>query len=72
MFVLLGLIVGFFAAIPLGPVNIFVISQTIKRDFLHGFLAGLTTAILDFIYCLIALVGFFHISFSLNLTKISP
>jgi L-lysine exporter family protein LysE/ArgO len=72
MFVLLGLIVGFFAAIPLGPVNIFVISQTIKRDFLHGFLAGLTTAILDFIYCLIALVGFFHISFNLNLTKIFP
>ena len=72
MFVLLGLLVGFFAAIPLGPVNIFVISQTIKRDFLHGFLAGLATAILDFIYCLIALVGFFHFSFSLNVTKAIP
>jgi L-lysine exporter family protein LysE/ArgO len=72
MFVLLGLLVGFFAAVPLGPVNIFVISQTIKRDFLHGFLAGLTTAILDFIYCLIALVGFFHFSFGLNVTKAVP
>jgi threonine/homoserine/homoserine lactone efflux protein len=72
MFVLLGLVVGFFVAIPLGPVNIFVISQTIKRDFLHGFLAGLTTVVLDFVYCLIALVGFFHISFNLNLTRIFP
>jgi threonine/homoserine/homoserine lactone efflux protein len=70
MFVLLGLVVGFLAAIPLGPVNIFVISQTIKHDFLHGFLAGLTTAALDFVYCLIALIGFFHVSF--NLTKIFP
>ncbi len=66
MFILLGLVVGFVAAIPLGPVNIFVISQTIKHDFLHGFLAGLTTALLDFIYCSVALVGFFHISFNLN------
>jgi threonine/homoserine/homoserine lactone efflux protein len=65
VFILLGLIVGFLAAIPLGPVNIFVISQTIKHDFLHGFLAALTTALLDFVYCLIALVGFFHISFNL-------
>jgi threonine/homoserine/homoserine lactone efflux protein len=72
MFVLLGLVVGFIAAIPLGPVNIFVITQTIKRDFLHGFLAGLTTVVLDFIYCLIALVGFFRISFNLNLAKIFP
>jgi len=72
MFVLLGLLVGFLAAIPLGPVNIFVISQTIKRDFLHGFLAGMTTAILDFVYCLISLVGFFHFPFSLNVTKAVP
>ncbi len=72
MFVLLGVLVGFIAAIPLGPVNIFVISQTIKRDFMHGFLAGMTTAILDFSYCLIALVGFFQFSFSLNVTKAIP
>jgi len=72
VFVLLGLLVGFLAAIPLGPVNVFVISQTIKRDFRHGFLAGLTTAILDFIYCLIALVGFFHFSFRFNVNQAIP
>jgi len=70
VFVLLGLLVGFLAAIPLGPVNVFVISQTIRRDFLHGILAGMTTAVLDFVYCLIALVGFHH--FTINLTKVLP
>ena len=64
MFILLGLAIGFVAAIPLGPVNIFVITQTIKRDFLHGFLAGLTAGVLDFIYCVIAVMGIFHITIS--------
>ena len=66
MFIGLGLLIGFLAAIPLGPVNVFVISQTLKRDFFHGVLAGLTTAILDFIYCLVAMVGFFRIKFDLS------
>jgi len=70
VFVLLGVLVGFIAAIPLGPVNVFVVSQTIRRDFLHGLFAGLTTAVLDFIYCLVALVGFFHVT--INLTKVLP
>lgn len=66
MFILLGLVIGFLAAIPLGPVNVFVVSQTLKRDFSHGLLAGITTAVLDFVYCLIALMGFFQIKVSLN------
>jgi L-lysine exporter family protein LysE/ArgO len=66
MFILVGLIIGFVAAIPLGPVNVFVISQTLKRDYLHGLLGGLTTAFLDFLYCWVALTGFFHIRAALN------
>jgi len=58
MYLIVGILLGFVAAIPLGPVNAFVISQTMKRDFLHGFLAGVTAAVLDAIYCLIALFGF--------------
>ncbi|MHB8055192.1 MAG: LysE family translocator [Candidatus Aminicenantales bacterium] len=57
MFIIVGIILGFVAAIPLGPVNAFVISQSMKRNFFHGFLAGVTAAILDFSYCLIALLG---------------
>lgn len=60
--ILVGLAVGFLAAIPLGPVNVYVISQTLKRGFLHGFAGGLTTSVLDGIYCLIALVGISQIT----------
>jgi threonine/homoserine/homoserine lactone efflux protein len=66
MFIFIGLLIGFFAAIPVGPVNIYIISQTLKRDFFHGMLAGLATALLDLSYCLVALVGFFHISLNLD------
>jgi len=66
MYLLVGFFIGFLAAVPVGPVNIYIISQTLKRDFFHGMLAGLTTAFLDFSYCLIAMVGFFHISVNLS------
>jgi threonine/homoserine/homoserine lactone efflux protein len=65
MFILFGLLIGFAAAIPLGPVNVYVVSQTFKHDFVHGLMVGLTTAVMDTIYCLIALVGFFHFKFNL-------
>ena len=54
---ILGLIIGFVAAIPLGPINIYVVTQTLKRDFFHGILGGLTAAVLDIIFCLAALIG---------------
>jgi arginine exporter protein ArgO len=66
MYIVIGLMFGFVAAIPLGPVNVFVISQTIKRDFLHGFIAGLTAAVLDTIYCLVALLGVSQLTVHLN------
>lgn len=66
MFILIGFLIGFMAAVPVGPVNIYIISQTLKRDFFHGMMAGLTTALLDLTYCLVALVGFFHISVNIT------
>lgn len=66
MVVLIGLLIGFVAAIPLGPVNVYVISQTMKRDFFHGLMAGITTAVLDMTYCLIAIIGVSQITVSLN------
>lgn len=64
--ILIGLVFGFVAAIPLGAVNVFVISQTVKRDFFHGFMGGLTAAVLDTIYCLIALLGISQVTFNLD------
>lgn len=61
MFILLGIIAGLLAAIPVGPVNVFVISQALKRDFLHGLMAGLTAVALDILFAFVALAGFFKI-----------
>ena len=65
MFVLLGLIAGLLAAVPVGPVNVFVISQSLKRDFLHGLMAGLTAVVLDMSFAFVALAGFFKIKVNL-------
>ncbi len=65
MFVLLGIFFGLLASVPLGPVNFFVVSQALKRDFLHGLLAGMTAAFLDATFCLVALAGFFQIKLNL-------
>lgn len=66
MFLIVGVFLGFIAAIPLGPVNAVVISQSMKRDFFHGFVAGIAAAVLDFLYCLIALLGIALITVNIN------
>lgn len=65
MFVLLGIFFGLLASVPLGPINLFVVSQSLKRDLVHGLLAGLTAAALDAAFCFVALAGFFQIKLSL-------
>jgi len=65
MFILLGIFAGLLAAVPVGPVNVFVISQALKRDFLHGLMAGLTAVVLDVSFSFVALAGFFKIKVNL-------
>jgi L-lysine exporter family protein LysE/ArgO len=57
MVILVGALIGFAACIPPGPVNIVIISQAMKRGFLHGFVAGLVASTLDGAYCLAAVLG---------------
>lgn len=57
MVFLLGFLIGFLAAIPLGPFNIFAISQSIKYGFSRGFWVGLTASFLDIVYCFFAIIG---------------
>ena len=66
MYLLVGLGIGFIACIPLGPVNVFVISQAMKRDFFHGLMAGLTAAFLDSTYCLVAILGLSQVTALMN------
>jgi len=57
MVILLGFLIGFLAAIPLGPLNIFAISESIKHGFSRGFWVGLTASFLDIVYCFFAVIG---------------
>ena len=65
MFVFLAIFFGLLAAVPVGPVNFFVASQALKRDSLHGFMAGLTASFLDATFCFVALAGFFKVKLDL-------
>jgi L-lysine exporter family protein LysE/ArgO len=66
MTILIGVLVGFAVCIPPGPVNIVIISQAMKRGFLHGFAAGLLAAVLDGAYCLLAVLGMANVAGYLN------
>ncbi len=66
MMILFGFVIGFIASVPVGPLNLFAISQVVKRGFWHGLLVGLTSALLDVVYCYLALVGFSHLAINLS------
>jgi len=61
MYLIAGIVIGFFAAIPIGPINVYAVSQTLKRDFIHGMLVGITSALLDFIFCFAVLTSMRHL-----------
>lgn len=49
-----GMIVGFSASVPLGPIGVLCIQRTLQRGRLAGFFSGLGAAISDTIYAVIA------------------
>jgi len=66
MYLIAGLIIGFVAAIPIGPINVYAISQTLKRDFIHGLLVGITSALMDVMFCFAVLTGMRHLLMQLQ------
>ncbi len=50
-----GIIVGIILALPPGPAALTAVKYGLSNSSRHGFLSGLGTAIMDFIYCLIAI-----------------
>ncbi|SKC14912.1 Threonine/homoserine/homoserine lactone efflux protein [Alkalitalea saponilacus] len=49
-----GMIVGFSASVPLGPIGVLCIQRTLQRGRLSGFVSGLGAAVSDTIYAIIA------------------
>jgi len=59
---LVGLLVGFIFSIPVaGPVSILITSHAIKGEMHFALVTALGAAIIDFIYCFIAVFGFTHL-----------
>lgn len=66
LYLLDGIIVGFSASVPLGPIGVLCIQRTLNRGRLAGFVSGLGAAFSDTIY---AIVAGFSLSFVLDVIE---
>lgn len=55
--VLGGLLLGFMAAVPVGPVGLLVVQRTLRENRMSGYAAGLGAAAADLTYSFVALLG---------------
>ena len=61
-YLIAGLIIGFFVALPVGAAAVLCINRSIQYDFKAGFFTGLGVALADLAYGIIAVFGLFAIS----------
>ncbi len=54
---LIGMITGIVISIPIGPINVTVISRGFKQGFNNAFAVGLGASAMDFFYCGAAMLG---------------
>lgn len=52
-----GLIIGIVISIPIGPINVTVISRGLKHGFSSAFAVGLGASAMDFLYCTATMLG---------------
>ena len=69
IYLIAGLIIGFFVALPVGAAAVMCISRTIQFGFLTGLLTGLGVALADLLYGMFAVFGLFAISGETLLAK---
>lgn len=60
-FLIKGLIVGFLASIPLGPVGILCIQRTINKGVFSGIISGMGSATVDALFAFVAAFGLTYI-----------
>ena len=61
LFLLKGIIVGFIASIPLGPVGVLTIQRTLNKGRLSGVFSGMGAAFVDTLYAIIAVLGLSYV-----------
>ncbi len=54
---LVGMITGIVISVPIGPINVAVISKGLKQGFGNAFAVGLGASAMDFSYCAAAMLG---------------
>ncbi len=52
-----GALAGYGIAMPVGPITILIVEMSLRRGFLHGFMAGAGTAVVDFAFAGLAVVA---------------
>jgi len=52
-----GLVIGVVISIPIGPINVAVVSKGIKQGFKNAFAVGLGASTMDFFYCGATMLG---------------
>jgi threonine/homoserine/homoserine lactone efflux protein len=55
---LTGLISGVLLSVPIGPINLTIINEGVRRGFKWGVLIGLGATVMESIYCFVAFTGF--------------
>ena len=60
-FFIKGIIVGFLASIPLGPVGVLCIQRTINKGRISGLISGMGSATVDSLFALVAALGLTYI-----------
>ena len=60
---LIGFFTGVFVSMPVGPVNVLLVSAALKQGFRYGFMVGLGAALMDLIYMVVALFGLSLLTF---------
>ncbi|MFZ1083256.1 MAG: LysE family transporter, partial [Candidatus Kryptoniota bacterium] len=54
---LTGLLTGIIISIPIGPINVTVVSKGFKQGFKNAFAVGLGASSMDFFYCSATMLG---------------
>ena len=62
IYLVAGLIIGFFVALPLGASAVMCINRTLNYGLLSGLLIGLGVALADLVYGALAVFGLFAVS----------
>jgi len=58
---LVGFVIGFVTSVPIGPINVAVLTKGMRESFAHGISLAIGAAVMDFVYASAAMFGFFAI-----------